>query len=86
MWTFTLNVAAVDHVNHTMTAIVFSYMTENQANLGEQQKIQSIGAGCSDVVFSIVSLKETATLVVYAKDHAKIWEYLPLRVVIKFAP
>ena len=83
---FTLNVAAVDHVNHTMTATVFSYMTDNQANLGEEQKIQSIGAGCSDVVFSIVSPKETAVLIVYAEGPCKDLGISPLRVVIKFNP
>ena len=83
---FTLKVAAVDHVNHTMNATIFSYVTDNQASLGEEQKIQSVGANCSDIVFSIVSPKETAALVVYAEGPCKDLGISPLQIFIKFTP
>ena len=84
---FVLSVAVVDHVNHTMNATIFSYVTDNQASLGEEQKIQSIiEGGCSDIVFSVVSPKETATLVVYAEGPCKDLGISPLRVVINFNP
>ena len=83
---FVLSVAAVDHVNHTMNATIFSYVTDNQASLGEEQKIQSVGNGCSDLVFSVVSPKETATLVAYAEGPCKDLGISPLRIVITFNP
>lgn len=83
---FTLTVAAVDHVNHTVNATIFSYVTDNQASLGEEQKIQSVRHGCSDIVFSVVSPKETATLIAYAEGPCKDLGISPLRVVIKFNP
>lgn len=83
---FTIKVAAVDHVNHTMNATVFSYVTDNQASLGEEQTIQTVGATCSDVVFSIVSPKAIATLIVYAEGPCKDLGISPLRVVVNFNP
>ena len=83
---FVLNVAAVDHVNHMMNATIFDYVTDNQASLGEEQKIQSVGGGCSDIVFSVVSSKETTTLVVYAEGPCKDLGISPLRLFIKFNP
>ena len=83
---FTIKVAAVDHVNHTVNATILSYVTDNQASLGEEQKIQMVGAGCSNLIFSIVSPKETAVLVVYAEGPCRDLGISPLRIFIKFTP
>ena len=81
---FILKIAAVDQVNCTVNATVCGYVTDNQASLGEGQTVQDVEAGCSDLVFSIVSPRETAELVIYAKGPCRDLGISQLRVSIKF--
>ena len=83
---FMLKVVAVDHVNHTVNATIYSYVTDNVASLGEEQTVQSVESGCSDLVFSIVSPKEVTELEIYAKGPCRNLGISPLRVPIQFLP
>ena len=84
--TFVLKIAAVDHVNHRVNATIHGSVTDNQASLGEEQRVQRVESGCSDLVYSIVSPRDTAELEIYAGGPCKNLGISALRVPIKFIP
>ena len=73
-------------MNHTVNATIYSYVTDNVASLGEEQTVQSVESGCSDLVFSIVSPKEVTELEIYAKGPYRNLGISLLRVPIQFIP
>ena len=81
---FILKIAAVDHVNHTVNTTIYGSVTDNQARLGEEQRIQSVESGCSDLVYSIVSPKEMTELEIYAKGPCKNLGISALTIPIRF--
>ena len=84
--TFVLKIAAIDHVNHTVNATIYGSVTDNQASLGKEQRIQRVESGCSDLVYSIASPRDTAELEIYAEGPCKNLGISALRVPIKFIP
>ena len=83
---FILKIAAVDHVNHTMNATIYGSVTDNQARLGAEQRIQSVESGCNDLVYSVVSPKEMTELEIYTKSPCKNLGISALTIPIKFIP
>ena len=83
---FTIHVAAVDQMNHTVNATIHSYLTSNLGRLGEGQQVQSIGSSCENITFSITSPKQSKELVIYAEGPCKDLGISPFRVPVDFIP
>ena len=83
---FAMHIAAVDQMNHTVKAMIHSYLSSNLGSLGEGQQVQSIGSSCENITFSIVSPKQNEEVVVYAEGPCKDLGISPLRIPINFIP
>ena len=82
---FTLNVVAVDQVNHTINATINSYLKNNTGTLGGQKSF-TIGFICTELSFIIMSPVNHEELVLYAEGPCKDLGTSPLKVRIDFIP
>ena len=66
---FTLNVAAVDHVNHTLNHVtIHSYLSHKDSRFGKGQKAQttdSVSLKCSVLTFRSYTALENETMIMY---------------------
>ena len=83
----TLKVAAVDQVNHTVSAIIRSSLYSRRGHLRDGQQAQRIEAVCTDLNFSIISpLNHSDKLYLYAEGPCHSLGISSLRIKIKFVP
>ena len=66
---FSLKIATVDYMNHSVNATINNCMTDNLDSLEEEQRIQSVA--CNDLIYSIVSPREGAELKICANGPCK---------------
>ena len=84
---FTLNVAAVDHVEHKVQATIHSLLASQRGHLGDRQRSQRIEAMCTHLNFSIITpVKDTDVLVLYAKGPCSDQGMSSLKINISFIP
>ena len=70
---FTLNIVAVDHVNHTLShTIIHSYLSHKDSRLGKGQKAQITNSPkCTMLTFSVYTLLETEIMILYPEGPCK---------------
>ena len=83
---FSISVAAMDQVNHTVEAIVRSSLYSNVSGLGEGQLIQKITKNCTNLTFTIFSRNEKEELIMYAEGPCKDAKKSQLRLPIQLSP
>ena len=84
--TFSISVAAMDQVNHTVEAIVRSSLYSNASGLGEGQLIQKVTKNCTNLTFTIFSRNEKEELIMYAEGPCKDANKSQLRLPIQLSP
>ena len=62
---FNVALVAVDQVNHTVEANLFSYLSSFDGGLGEGQQTQSVKENCTNLTFNVYSPQEFETLNLY---------------------
>ena len=67
-YNFTLLLAAVDQMNHTIKATVRAYLNTTKHRLGEDQRQQQTNTNCSNLTYTVYSLEDIhdETLYLYA--------------------
>ena len=68
--TFKVTVAAVDQLNHTLSAEVISSVSP-EAGLGEGQQHQSVSANCTTLAYNLQTPHKEEHLVLYAEGPCK---------------
>ena len=69
--TFSVSVAALDQVNHTVSATIRSSLYSHQSGLGDGQLVQTISKGCTSLNFTIFSTSMFEELIMYAEGPCK---------------
>ena len=82
--TFSITIAAIDQVNHTVEATVRSSLASSAGGLGEGQLIQKNTKNCTNLTFTVFSINEEEELIMYAegpcKDASKSQLRLPIKI------
>ena len=55
---FTLSVIALDHVNHSLGADIFSSLSSTDGGFGEGQQTQKVNNNCTDLTFNVFSPRD----------------------------
>ena len=63
---FNVSLVAVDHVNRSVVANISSSLVSPDSRFGEDQHIHSIGRQCTNVTFNVFSLRDFATINLFA--------------------
>ena len=63
---FYVTLVAVDQVNHSVEATIYSSVSPN-GDLGERQRVNQIGKECTNLTFSVMSTEGTETLKIHAE-------------------
>ena len=84
--TFSISIAAIDQVNHTVEATVRSSLASSASGLGEGQLIQKVIGNCTNLIFTIFSLNEEEELIMYAEGPCKDASKSQLRLPIQILP
>ena len=83
---FTISVAAVDQVNHTLNAVVHSYLDSEKGGIGSGQMIQKTGTNCTNVTFSVISPYDRQNISMYADGPCKDSSKSLRKLEVHFAP
>ena len=83
---FTISLAAVDQVNHTLDAVVHSYLDSEKGGIGSGQLIQQTGTNCTNVTFSVTSPYDKETIIMYADGPCKDCSRSLRKLEVHFAP
>ena len=68
---FTLLIVAVDHVNHTVSTNIRSYLSNKGSRLGNGQKVQHANSSCTKLNYWVYSNVNRELLTLYAKGPCK---------------
>ena len=68
---FTLLIVAVDHVNHTVSTNIRSYLSNKGSRLGNGQKVQHANSSCTELNYWVYSNVNRELLTLYAKGPCK---------------
>ena len=63
---FTMPLAAVDQVNHSVDANILSSLSSQDGGFSEGQQTQSVGKNCSNVTFNVFSPHNSETIQLFA--------------------
>ena len=63
---FNVSVVAVDQVNNTVDANIFSYLSSFNSGFGEGQQIQKLGRNCADLTYNVFSPHNSETINLFA--------------------
>ena len=63
---FNVSLVAVDQVNNTLDANIFSFLSSSGGGFGEGQQSQSVNENCTDLTFNVYSPQISEILHVYA--------------------
>ena len=85
---FTLNIAAVDHVNHTLNHVtIHSYLSHKDSRLGKGQKAQLTNSTkCSVLTFRAYTVLENEVMIMYSSGPCRDATKSRRSVSIKFLP
>ena len=83
---FSLQVAAVDHVEHKVEATIYGLLESRKGHLGEGQQTQLIGEACTWLNFSVISPVDQDVLILYADGPCRDLGVSALKICIKFDP
>ena len=84
---FTIELAAVDHVNYKVNATIIGSLESRNGHLGGGQQKQIIEAVCTNLSFSVISpIQDDDKLVLYADGPCKDLGISALRIPIRFEP
>ena len=83
--TFSISIAAIDQVNHTVEATVRSSLTSSAGGLGEGQLIQKVTENCTNLTFTVFSPNDKEELVMYAEGPCKDASISQLRLPIQIS-
>ena len=61
-----MSVVAVDQVNNTVDANIFSYLSSFNSGFGEGQQIQKLGRNCTDLTYNVFSPHNSETINLFA--------------------
>ena len=84
--TISMSIAALDQVNHTVSATVRSSLYSHTSGLGEGQLVQNLAQNCTNVTFTIFSLQKFEELIIYAEGPCKDANKSKLRLPIQLSP
>ena len=68
---FTITLASVDQVNHTVDATIHSYLYYKTSRLGKGQQAQTIASTCTNLTFKVYSKEDSEILTVYSGGPCK---------------
>ena len=83
---FTISIAAVDQVNHTLDAEVHSYLDSEKGGIGSGQMIQKTGTNCTNITFSVISPYDKENIIMYADGPCKDSSKSLKKLEVHFAP
>ena len=83
---FTVPLIAVDHVNHTVNAIIHSRLSIKVGGLGEDQSMQEVNNTCTNLTFNVFSPYPFAKLILYAQGPCKDSEQSQAQINMFFLP
>lgn len=83
---FTISLAAVDQVNHTLDAVVHSYLDSEKGGIGRGQMVQKTGTNCTNVTFSVISPYDRENISMYADGPCKDSSKSLRKLEVHFAP
>ena len=63
---FNVSVVAVDQVNNTVDANIFSSVSSFNSGFGEGQQIQNVGRNCTDLTYNVYSPNSSETINLFA--------------------
>ena len=81
---FTVITVAVDQANHTVSAIINSYLKDATSRLGEGEHAKRVPSTCSKLTFKVYSSKDNETLSLYAAGPCKDIGISKSQLLIKF--
>ena len=85
--TIKVEIAAVDQMNHTISALIVVKSTQNYTHhLGIRQEFQKIHNVCSNVVLNVFSPNDSIELIMYAKGPCQDIGISKTKLSIKFIP
>ena len=64
--TFNVSVVAVDQVNNTVDANIFSYLSSFNSGFGAGQQIKKLGRNCTDLTYNVYSPHNSETINLFA--------------------
>jgi hypothetical protein len=82
----TVELVAVDQVEHPINATVRSYLTSESSALGEGQLTQQVADYCSAIEFEISSARDSEEVILYAEGPCKDIGISKRRVIVSFLP
>ena len=82
----TVELVAVDQVEHPVNATVRSYLTSESSALGEGQLTQYVADTCSIIEFEISSSKDSEEVILYAEGPCKDIGISKRRLIVSFLP
>ena len=81
-----VSVVALNQVNHSVAAYVRGYLLSDSSSFGSGQYVQQIGISCTDLNFTVLSTKPSATLILYAQGPCRDSGTSPRNVTVKLEP
>ena len=84
--TFSINIAAVDQVNHMINATVNAYLSDKNSRLAHGQYTRHVSAICTELQFSITSTHDYEELFLYAQGPCSDLGISLLKLRIEFIP
>ena len=82
----TVELAAVDQVEHPVNATIHSYLTSESSALGEGQLAQYVADDCSKIEFEISSSRDSEEVILYAEGPCKDIGISKKRLIVSFLP
>ena len=84
---FTVALVAVDQVNHTISnTTIHASLTFAESGFGEGQLTQKTGDFCTDLTYSITSIRDYERIIVYAEGPCRDSSMSQKQIEIKFIP
>ena len=84
---FNVTLVAVDQVNHTIpSATIHSFLAYTEGGLGEGQLMQSTKKACTNLTFSVFSIRDHETLILYPDGPCKDAKLSQRNLHIQFLP
>jgi predicted outer membrane repeat protein len=83
--TFSISIAAIDQVNHTVEATIRTSLLSSVSGLGEGQLIQKVTKNCTNLTFTVFSPNEEEELIMYAEGPCKDASLSQLRLPIQIS-
>ena len=83
---FSIQAVPVDHVNHTVSANIFSYLYDKDSALGNGEQVQRANVECTNLSFRVYTRNETELLTLYADGPCGDAKLSQRQITISFLP